>query len=160
MRDALSIYDRVVSFSGNNLTRQAVTENLNVLDYDTYFEMTDHIINNNIPEALVQFNTILSKGFDGHHFIAGMASHFRDLLVCKNQETIQLLEVGDQTKQRYVKQSQEASKAFLIEGIELANSCDLKYKTSRNQRLLVELCLMQLASITFDGEKKKTAIVS
>ena len=159
MRDALSIYDRVVSFSGNNLTRQAVTENLNVLDYDTYFEMTDHILNNNIPEALVQFNTILSKGFDGHHFIAGMASHFRDLLVCKNQETIQLLEVGDQTKQRYVKQSQEASKAFLIEGIELANSCDLKYKTSRNQRLLVELCLMQLASITFDGEKK-TAIVS
>ena len=154
MRDALSIYDRVVSFSGNNLTRQAVTENLNVLDYDTYFEMTDHILNNNIPEALVQFNTILSKGFDGHHFIAGMASHFRDLLVCKNQETIQLLEVGDQTKQRYVKQSQEASKAFLIEGIELANSCDLKYKTSRNQRLLVELCLMQLASITFDGEKK------
>jgi DNA polymerase-3 subunit gamma/tau len=145
MRDALSIYDRVVSFSGNNL---------NVLDYDTYFEMTDHILNNNIPEALVQFNTILSKGFDGHHFIAGMASHFRDLLVCKNQETIQLLEVGDQTKQRYVKQSQEASKAFLIEGIELANSCDLKYKTSRNQRLLVELCLMQLASITFDGEKK------
>jgi len=132
MRDALSIYDRVVSFSGNNLTRQAVTENLNVLDYDTYFEMTDHILNNNIPEALVQFNTILSKGFDGHHFIAGMASHFRDLLVCKNQETIQLLEVGDQTKQRYVKQSQEASKAFLIEGIELANSCDLKYKTSRN----------------------------
>ncbi|WP_341200460.1 DNA polymerase III subunit gamma/tau [Croceibacter atlanticus] len=154
MRDALSIYDRVVSFSGNNLTRQAVTENLNVLDYDTYFEMTDHILNNNIPEALVQFNTILSKGFDGHHFIAGMASHFRDLLVCKNQETIQLLEVGDQTKQRYVKQSQEASKTFLIEGIELANSCDLKYKTSRNQRLLVELCLMQLASITFDGEKK------
>ena len=117
MRDALSIYDRVVSFSGNNLTRQAVTENLNALDYDRYFEMTDHILNNNIPEALVQFNTILSKGFDGHHFIAGMASHFRDLLVCKNQETIQLLEVGDQTKQRYVKQSQEASKAFLIEGM-------------------------------------------
>jgi DNA polymerase-3 subunit gamma/tau len=154
MRDALSIYDRVVSFSGNNLTRQAVTENLNVLDYDTYFEMTDHILNNNIPDALLQFNTILSKGFDGHHFIAGMASHFRDLLVCKNQETIQLLEVGEQTKQCYVKQSQEASKDFLIEGIELANSCDLKYKTSRNQRLLVELCLMQLASITFDGEKK------
>jgi len=157
LRDALSIFDRVVSFSGKELTRKAVTENLNVLDYTTYFEVTDHILKNDIPSLLLSFNTILSQGFDGHHFIAGLASHFRDLLVCKSKETIQLLEVGEQIKKRYSEQSQEASKAFLIKGIDLANSCDLKYKTSRNQRLLVELCLMQLASITFDGEKKNDA---
>ncbi|WP_073314407.1 DNA polymerase III subunit gamma/tau [Aquimarina spongiae] len=155
MRDALSIFDRVVSFSGKNLTRQAVTENLNVLDYETYFKATDLILQNNIPQLLIEFNHILAQGFDGHHFIAGLASHFRDLLVCKNQATINLLEVGEQTKAKYLEQSQKASHAFLIKGIELANDCDLKYKTSRNQRLLVELCLMQLASIlTPDGEKK------
>ncbi len=154
MRDALSIFDRVVSFSGKNLTRHAVTENLNVLDYETYFESTDLILENKIPDLLVQFNTILSKGFDGHHYIAGLASHFRDLMVCKNQATIDLLEVGEETKQKYVEQSRKTSNTFLLKGIELANDCDLKYKTSKNQRLLVELTLMQLASITFDGEKK------
>lgn len=157
MRDALSIFDRVVSFSGKNLTRQAVTENLNVLDYETYFTSTDYILENKIPELLIQFNTVLSKGFDGHHYIAGLASHFRDLLVCKNPTTIELLEVGDDTKVKYVEQSQKASHTFLIKGIELANNCDLKYKTSKNQRLLVELTLMQLASITFDGEKKNSS---
>lgn len=160
MRDALSIFDRVVSFSGKNLTRQAVTENLNVLDYDTYFKTTNLILENNIPELLLLFNDCLSKGFDGHHFIAGLASHFRDLLVCKNQATIQLLEVGSTAQQQYLEQSQKTSQAFLIQGIETANDCDLKYKTSKNQRLLVELSLMQLASITFglneSGEKKKS----
>ena len=156
MRDALSIYDRVVSFSGNDLTRQAVTENLNVLDYDTYMQVTDLILENNIPQLLVKFNDILSNGFDGHHFIAGLASHFRDLLVCKDQKTINLLEVGEETKAKYFEQAQKTSHNFLLEAIELANSCDLKYKTSHNQRLLVELCLMQLASITFDSEKKKS----
>jgi DNA polymerase-3 subunit gamma/tau len=156
MRDALSIFDRVVSFSGKNLTRQAVTENLNVLDYETYFESTDLILENKIPELLVQFNTILSKGFDGHHYIAGLASHFRDLMVCKNQATIELLEVGEGTKQKYVEQCLKTSNSFLMKGIQLANDCDLKYKTSKNQRLLVELTLMQLASITFDGEKKNS----
>ena len=155
MRDALSIYDRVVSFSGNNLTRQAVTENLNVLDYETYLNVTGLILENNIPQLLVEFNEILARGFDGHHFIAGLASHFRDLLVCRNPKTIHLLEVGDTTKTSYYEQSQKTGEAFLMQGIELANDCDLKYKSSRNQRLLVELCLMQLASITFDGEKKK-----
>ena len=154
MRDALSIYDRVVSFSGNDLTRQAVTENLNVLDYDTYMKVTDLILENDIPGLLVNFNDILSSGFDGHHFIAGLASHFRDLLVCKDQKTINLLEVGEQTKMKYFEQSQKTSHQFLLKAIDLANECDLKYKTSQNQRLLVELCLMQLASITFDGEKK------
>jgi DNA polymerase-3 subunit gamma/tau len=156
MRDALSIFDRVVSFSGKNLTRQAVTENLNVLDYETYFTSTDLILENKIPELLLQFNNTLSKGFDGHHYIAGLASHFRDLLVSKTPETIELLEVGEQTKKKYLEQSKKASQAFLLAGIELANDCDLKYKTSKNQRLLVELCLMQLASITFDGEKKNS----
>ena len=155
MRDALSIFDRVVSFSGKELTRKAVTENLNVLDYDTFFEATNLILSNKIPDLLLHFNQILSKGFDGHHFITGLASHFRDLLVCKTPQTIELLEVGEDTKAAYKTQSESTSQAFLIHAIELANDCDLKYKTSKNQRLLVELCLMQLASITFDVEKKK-----
>jgi DNA polymerase-3 subunit gamma/tau len=155
MRDALSIFDRVVSFSGKNLTRQAVTENLNVLDYDTFFDATDLILTNKIPDLLLHFNHIISKGFDGHHFITGLASHFRDLLVSKTPQTIELIEVGDDTKGMYKAQSESTSQAFLIHAIELANDCDLKYKTSKNQRLLVELCLMQLASINFDGEKKK-----
>ncbi|OUS00012.1 DNA polymerase III, subunit gamma and tau [Flavobacteriales bacterium 33_180_T64] len=156
MRDALSIFDRVVSFSGKDLTRQAVTENLNVLDYDTYFKSTDLILENKIPELLIQYNHILSKGFDGHHYIAGLASHFRDLLVCQNEKTIELLEVGEDTKVKYLEQSKKAPHDFLIKGIALANDCDLKYKSSKNQRLLVELNLMQLASITFDGEKKNS----
>jgi len=102
----LSIFDRVVSFSGKNLTRQAVTENLNVLDYETYFTSTDLILDNKIPELLIQFNNTLSKGFDGHHYIAGLASHFRDLLVSQTPETIALLEVGEQTKEKYIKQSE------------------------------------------------------
>jgi len=160
LRDALSIFDRVVSFSGDNLTRQAVAENLNVLDYDSYFKTTDLILANNIPQLLVAFNEILAKGFDGHHFIAGLASHYRDLLVAKDKATIALLEVGDKTKKQYLKQAENCSLTFLLQAIELANNCDLKYKTSKNQRLLVELALMQLASITFDsnasGEKKKS----
>lgn len=154
MRDALSIFDRVVSFSGKNLTRQAVTENLNVLDYETYIKSTDLILDNKIPELLMQYNSILAKGFDGHHYIAGLASHFRDLLVCKNPTTIELLDVGEDTKLKYIEQSQKASQQLLMKAIELANDCDLKYKVSKNQRLLVELTLMQLASISFDGEKK------
>lgn len=154
MRDALSIFDRVVSFSGKTLSRKAVTENLNVLDYDSYFKVTDLILSNSIPELLVTYNDILSRGFDGHHFIAGLASHFRDLMVSKNPPTIHLLEVGDSTKKKYYEQSQKTETAFLLEAIDIANTCDLKFKTSRNQRLLVELALMQLASITFDGEKK------
>lgn len=155
MRDALSIFDRVVSFSGKELTRQAVTENLNVLDYETYFTSTNFILENKIPELLIQFNDTLAKGFDGHHFIAGLASHFRDLMVCKNPATIQLLEVGEDTKKKYLEQSQKTTLDFLLQGINLANDTDLNYKMSKNQRLLVELCLMQLASITHNGEKKK-----
>ena len=155
MRDALSIFDRVISFSGKNLTREAVTQNLNVLDYDTYFTMTDLLLENKIPDVLNNFNEILSKGFEGHHFISGLASHFRDLLVAKDTSTISLLEVGDNAKKKYLNQSSKASISFLIQSIEKANQCELNYKISKNQRLLVELTLMQIASITFDGEKKK-----
>jgi DNA polymerase-3 subunit gamma/tau len=154
LRDALSIFDRVVSFSGKTLTREAVTENLNVLDYTYYFDITESLIQNNIPKVLLAYNEILSKGFDGHHFIMGLASHFRDLLVCKNEETISLLEVGEQVKTMYFEQSKKIENTILIEGIDLANSCDLKFKNSRNQRLLVELCLLQLASLTARVEKK------
>jgi DNA polymerase-3 subunit gamma/tau len=156
MRDALSIFDRVVSFSGKNLTRKAVSENLNVLDYETFFQITDLLLDNAIPSLLIQFNQILARGFEGQHFIAGLASHFRDLYVAKSTETLELLEVGTDTKERYKLQSERTSPTFLKEAISLANDCDLKYKTSRNQRLLVELCLMKLASINFDGEKKKS----
>ena len=156
LRDALSIFDRVVSFSGKELTRKAVTENLNVLDYDEYFKTTDLLLDNNIPEVLVHFNTILSKGFDGNHFITGLASHFRDLLVSKDKITVELLEVGDNAKKKYLSQSEKCELKFLLQGIELANDCDLKYKSSKNQRLLVELALMQLASVTYDGKKKNS----
>ncbi|MCG1037408.1 DNA polymerase III subunit gamma/tau [Polaribacter sargassicola] len=157
MRDALSIFDRVISFSGKNLTREAVAENLNVLDYDTYFNMTDLLLTNKIPNVLNAFNTILAKGFEGNHFINGLASHFRDLLVAKDKITIDLLEVGDAAKKKYLEQATKASIPFLMQAINKANDCDLNYKTSKNQRLLVELTLMQIASITFDGEKKKPA---
>jgi DNA polymerase-3 subunit gamma/tau len=157
MRDALSIFDRVVSFSGNNLTREAVTQNLNVLDYEVYFNMTDLLLENKIPEVLMAYNDVLGKGFEGQHFISGLASHFRDLLVAKDNSTISLLEVGDTVKKKYLEQAVKAPMTFLLSAIDKANDCDLKYKSSKNQRLLVELCLMQLASITFDGEKKKAS---
>jgi DNA polymerase-3 subunit gamma/tau len=157
MRDALSIFDRVVSFSGKNLTREAVTENLNVLDYDTYFGMTDLLLANKIPEVLNAFNIVLGKGFEGHQFINGLASHFRDLLVAKDKATLALLEVGDNAKKKYLTQATSASIPFLMQAIQKANDCDLNYRASKNQRLLVELSLMQIASITFDGEKKKNS---
>jgi DNA polymerase-3 subunit gamma/tau len=156
MRDALSIFDRVVSFAGKNLSRAIVTENLNVLDYDTYFSITDLLIENKIPKALLLFNEVLAKGFEGSYFISGLATHFRDLLLCKHSETISLLDVGEQTKKKYLEQSQKSSDTFLMKAIDLANTCDLNYKASKNQRLLVELTLMKLASLEFDSEKKKS----
>lgn len=155
LRDALSIFDRIVSFSGSNLTRQAVTENLNVLDYDTFFTITDLLLKNDIPGVLVQFNEILNIGFDAHHFIIGLASHFRDILVAKDKQTIALLEVGDAAQKKYLKQAESATLAFLLEAIDIANTCDLNFKTSKNQRLLIELALMQMASITQNLSEKK-----
>ena len=157
MRDALSIFDRVISFSGNTLTREAVAENLNVLDYETYFNMTDLMLTNKIPQVLNAFNVVLGKGFEGNNFINGLASHFRDLLVAKDKATLELLEVGDVAKKKYLEQAAKASIPFLMQAINKANDCDLNYRASKNQRLLVELTIMQIASITFDGEKKKSA---
>ncbi|MCG8184393.1 DNA polymerase III subunit gamma/tau [Tenacibaculum piscium] len=157
MRDALSIFDRVISFSGKNLTREAVTQNLNVLDYEVYFNITDLLIEQKIPQVLMAFNDVLSKGFEGHHFINGLASHFRDLLVAKDAATIALLEVGDSIKKKYFEQSKKATMQFLLPAIDKANDCDLKYRGSKNQRLLVELTLMKIASINFDGAKKKSS---
>ncbi|MGJ8684466.1 MAG: DNA polymerase III subunit gamma/tau [Nonlabens sp.] len=154
LRDSLSIFDRVVSFSGKDLTVQAVTENLNVLDRETYFNISDLIIEGNIPQLLVDYDVIMSKGFDGHHFIAGLASHFRDLMVCKDERTLHLLDVSDNVKIKYAEQSRKVDLKFLREAINLSNDADFKYRGSRNPRLHIELCLMQLASILSDGEKK------
>ena len=155
MRDALSIFDRVVSFSGDKITRQATSEILNVLDYEVYFKVTDLILDNKLPDLLLELNTVIAQGFDGNHFIAGLASHFRDLMVCKNQATISLMEVGEETRKKYTEQSQRATVPFLMEAIRIANDCDLSYRNSKNQRLLVEIALMQLASLTYEGDKKK-----
>jgi len=154
LRDALSIFDRVISFSGKELTRKAVTENLNVLDYDTYFAVTDLILKHDIPKILLLFNRTLALGFEGHHFIIGLASHFRDLMVCKHEDTVQLLEVSEQAKTLYKEQAKKTSQDFLLKALEIANQADIQYKTSKNARLLVELALMKLASIDFEAEKK------
>ncbi len=154
LRDALSIFDRVISFSGKELTRKAVTENLNVLDYDTYFEVTDLILKHDIPKILLLFNRTLALGFEGHHFIIGLASHFRDLMVCKHEDTVQLLEVSEQAKTLYKEQAKKTSQDFLLKALDIANQADIQYKTSKNARLLVELALMKLASINFEAEKK------
>ena len=157
MRDALSIFDRVVSFCGSKLTRKAVSENLSVLDFDIFFETTDLIIKNNIPGLLLILDKVIEKGFDSQHYISGLASHFRDLFVSKNDETLNLLETSLSIRDRYKIQSKEINTSFLTEAISLTNDCDLQFRSSRNKRLLVELCLMKLASIGFDGEKKKTS---
>ncbi|WP_445384689.1 DNA polymerase III subunit gamma/tau [Robiginitalea sp. IMCC44478] len=156
LRDALSIFDRVVSFAGKTLSRKAVADNLNVLDVEVYFKTTELILKQDIPSLLLHFNRILSQGFEGHHFISGLASHFRDLMVCRNQETIDLLDVSENTKKQYLQQAENTSAEFLIQALDLANQCDLNYKASKNHRLLVELCLMQLASIG-SGQKKKSS---
>jgi len=156
LRDALSIFDRIVSFTGNKITRQSVLENLNVLDYEVYFNITDLILKQDIPKLLIALDAILSKGFEGHNFIIGLASHFRDLLVAKDAVTISLLEVDDKAKESYSNQAKACSTIFLTRAIDLANSCDLNFKASKNQRLLIELTLMQLASIDYDAQKKKS----
>lgn len=125
-----------------------------MLDYDYYLNITNLFHNNDIPNVLLTFNDILAKGFDAHHFIAGIATHFRNLLVCKNPATLDLLEVGQQTKEQYKIQATTISVNFLMQGIEIANHCDLNYKISQNQRLFVELALMQIASLNIDPEKK------
>jgi len=152
MRDALSIFDQIVSFSGKEITYQDVITNLNVLDYDYYFRLVDHFLKNEVPEVLLILNEILNHGFDGHHFITGLGGHLRDLLVCSDPVTVQLLEVGGDIKERYKTQAAACSSDFLLNALQISNDCDYKYKTSQNKRLLIELALIKMAQLTL---KKK-----
>ena len=152
MRDALSIFDQVVSFTGGNITYKSVIDNLNVLDYEYYFRLTDCFLENKVSDALLLFNDILNKGFDGSHFITGLSSHFRDLLVGKDPVTLPLLEVGASIRQRYQEQAQKCPLPFLYRAMKLCNECDLNYRISKNKRLLVELTLIQVAQLTTEGD--------
>ncbi|MBR1991761.1 MAG: DNA polymerase III subunit gamma/tau [Bacteroidales bacterium] len=144
LRDALSIFDQLVSFTGNNITYQATIQNLNVLDVDNYFKMVDYLFDADSSKALLLFDEIISSGFDEQNFIAGLASHFRNLLMAKDSNTVQLLEVSDTVKERYEKQASNADKNLMLRALELANTCDFNYKASNNKRLSVEICLMQI----------------
>ena len=160
MRDSLSLFDRLISFSDKILTYKGVIEHLNILDYDYYFKVTDYLLTNDIKELLIIFNEILDNGFDGHHFINGLAEHLRDLLVSKDASTIKLLAKGEALQVRYLDQSKKCELPFLIEALELCNECDVQYKTSNNQRLLVELILMRISSINFLSAQKKNLNIS
>lgn len=144
MRDALSIFDQVVSFTAGNVTYRSVIDNLNILDYEYYFRIVDAFLAGDFKAALLIFNEILAKGFEGQNFITGLSSHFRDLLVSKDQSTISLLEVADVVAQKYAQQAVNCSNDFLFKSIELTNECDLSYRASKNKRLLIELTLIRL----------------
>lgn len=152
MRDALSIFDQVVSFTNGHITYQSVIENLNVLDYEYYFKLTDFFLENKVAECLLTFNDILRKGFDGNHFITGLTSHFRNLLVSRDPSTLQLLEAGASIRDRYQAQAQKCTPQFLYKAMKLCNDCDLNYRQSKNKRLLVELTLIQVAQLTAEPE--------
>ena len=157
MRDALSIFDQVVSFTNGNITYQAVIDNLNVLDYEYYFRLTDAILSGNVRASLLILNEILGKGFDGQNIITGLAGHFRDLLVCRDESTLVLFEVGASIRERYKEMAKHCPDQLLFKAIELANTCDLNYRASRNKRLLLELTLIQLCQLTqvaVDDKKK------
>ncbi|MHA6246905.1 DNA polymerase III subunit gamma/tau [Pontibacter sp. CAU 1760] len=147
LRDALSIFDQMVTFSGSNVTYKATVENLHILDYDYYFRLTDFLLDQNLSGSLLLFDEILKNGFDAHNFLIGIGEHFRSLLVCKDPQTVKLLEVSDNIKARYAEQSQKSSVSFLLSGLNLVSTCDTNYKSSKNQRLHVELCLMKMAHL-------------
>jgi DNA polymerase-3 subunit gamma/tau len=144
LRDALSIFDQIVSFSGGNITYKQTIENLNVLDVNNYFKMVNHLFSEEVSAALLLFDEILSNGFEAQHFIAGMAKHFRNLLVAQNPSTVRLMEASDSIKQQYSMQAQNIDKALLLRALDLANECDFNFKSSNNKRLSVELCLMKI----------------
>ena len=148
LRDALSIFDQIVSFTGDKISYKNVIENLNVLDYDYYFKIIETILNNNIPESLLIINEIIDNGFDGQHFLIGLGEHLRNLLVCKDTSTIQLLETGEDFKTKYKEQSEKCSVNFLLKALDINNNCDINYKTSNNKRLHLEISIMQMCSIT------------
>ena len=160
MRDALSIFDQVVSFTNGNITYQAVIDNLNVLDYEYYFRLTDAILSGNVRASLLILNEILGKGFDGQNIITGLAGHFRDLLVCRDESTLVLFEVGASIRERYKEMAKHCPDQLLFKAIELANTCDLNYRASRNKRLLLELTLIQLCQLTqVAADDKKKALI-
>ena len=156
MRDALSIYDQIVSYCGSNITYKSVIENLNVLDYEYYFRLTDAFLDHNFGQAFILFNEILDKGFDGHNFIAGLSSHFRDLLVCKDPVTLSLLETSLDVRERYREQAALCSTGFLFEALNICSNCDINYKISKNQRLHVELALLRLTQIGVEKKKPES----
>lgn len=147
MRDALSIFDRMVSFSGKNITYKDVITNLNILDYDYYFKAIDYIIAGDLTNLLLLFNDVLTNGFDAQHFISGLAEHVRNLMMCKQPETVKLLETSQNVAQKYLSQAAQSHKGLLLNALNLLNKCDLDYKSSKNQRLHVELYLMKLCYI-------------
>ena len=147
LRDALSMFDQLVSFAGNNLTYKTVIENLNILDYDYYFKITDDLLAGNISSALLTFNEILNNGFDGHNFVNGLASHFRDLLICKDEVTLKLLEVSPSIREKYKIQSKQCSALVLLDLLDVSAKCDINYKAAKNQRLHVELMLLKMCSL-------------
>jgi DNA polymerase III subunit gamma/tau len=152
MRDALSMFDQIVSFAGSSVTYKAVVENLNVLDYDYFFAMTDHILSGQTTEILLLFNTIINKGFDGSHFIGGYSSHLRNLLMCKDPKTIKLMDVGENIRQKYLEQSARCHPGFLLRALDQSNKCDISYRNSNNKRLHVELCLLQISALIHSPE--------
>jgi len=154
MRDALSIFDQLSNFTNANLTYDAVLKNLHVLDYDYYFKVTDYLYQESYAECLVVLDNILKQGFDGHHFISGLGSHFRDLLVCKDPRTLNLLEVGQSVKAKYAEQAAGIDSNWLIDGLKIISEAEFKYKGSSNQRLLLEVAMLNLASLT---QKKKSS---
>ena len=148
LRDALSIFDLIATFSsGSKITYKSTIDNLHILDYDYYFKVVDYLVDENIPGILLIFDEILRNGFDGHNFIVGLSEHFRNLLVCKDSETVKLLQVSESVQQKYVKQSAQTSTSLILTALNIANSCDLNFKSSKNQRLHVELALIKMAHI-------------
>jgi DNA polymerase-3 subunit gamma/tau len=148
LRDALSIFDLIVTYSaGKKVTYQDTIDNLHILDYDYYFKVVDAFLVEDMSAVLLIFDEILKKGFDGHNFIVGLCEHFRDLLVSKDPATIELIEVSDSVKQKYLEQCKATSVSFLLSALTIANQCDMHYKTSKNQRLHVELALMKTAKL-------------
>ncbi len=150
MRDALSIFDQVASFCGGNITYQRTIENLNVLDYDYYFRLTDYCVEGKITECMLTLNEILSKGFEGQYFITGLSSHLRNLLVAHDAQTTALIDAGEEVRTKYQEQAQRCTPKFLFRAMKLANTCDLNYKQSQNKRLLVELTLIEMAQLSSD----------
>lgn len=159
LRDALSIFDRLVNYTEGNITKKLAYENLNVLDFEIYFKAYEHIINNDITNMLLLLNLVIEKGFDAQHFIDGFSSHLRDLMVSKNSQTHVLLEQNSSISKKYIEQSKIKDLDFILKAIDLSEDCSFRYKTSKNQRLLVEICLMKLCSISQIELKKKITII-